>query len=154
MPMSPSRRLFEQFLTNLKANLGQKGFGFDLKLIKRHLHLYRFKDPHKPYFLSVHESLGSFWAISSDWQDLTHLIPSDHGNWAVILLQKPSGENDPLGFLISGNDFIKMKSGFCINRMGQIKIHKKDLSPQNEFNNWDSFFRLLNLSSAASQRRL
>ena len=150
MQLSPPGKLFEQFLSNLKANLELRGFDFDLKPIKRHLHLYRFNDHHKPYFLFVHESLCSFWEISSNWQEITHLIPSDNGNWAVILLQKPSGENHPLGFLIPGNDFIQMKSGFGINRMGRIKIHKKDLSSKNEFNNWESFFRLLNFSSATS----
>jgi len=145
MKMSPPRQIFEQFLSNLKANLEQKGSDSDFKLIKSHLHLYRFNDHQKPYFLFVLESLCSFWEISSNWQEITHLIPSDNGNWAVILLQKPSGENHPLGFLISGNDFIKMNSGFGINRMGRIKIHKKDLPSKNEFNNWESFFRLLNL---------
>jgi hypothetical protein len=145
VPMPASRGLFEQFLTNLKAKLDQKGFDFDLKLIKRHLHLYRFTGHHRAYFLSVHESLCSFWAISSNWQEIPHLIPSENGNWAVILLQKPSGGDHPFGFLLSGNDFLKMKSGLGINRMGLIKIHKKDLPPQNEFNDWKSFFRLLKL---------
>jgi hypothetical protein len=61
-------------------------------------------------------------------------------------LQKPNGENHPLGFLMSRNDFIKMISGFSINRMGRIRIHEKDLSLKNKFDNWKSFFRLLNLS--------
>ena len=143
MRMSPPERLLEQFLSELKINLEKKGYEFDFKLIKRHLHLYRFNDHHKPYFLFVHESLCSFWEISSNWQEITHLIPSENTNWAVILLQKPSGGNHPLGFLISSNDFMKMKSGFGINRMGRIKIHIKDLSSKNKFNNWESFFRLL-----------
>ena len=135
----------EQFLSNLKTNLEEKGFDFDFKLIKRHLHLYRFEDHHKPYFLFIHESLCGFWEISPNWEEITHLIPSEHRKWAVILLQKPSGGNHPLGFLISSNDFMKMKSGFGINRMGRIKIHIKDLSSKNKFNNWESFFQMLNL---------
>ncbi len=145
MRMSAPERLLEQFLSTLKTNLVQKGFDFDFKLIKRHLHLYRFDDHHKPYFLFIHESLCGFWEISPNWEEITHLIPSENRNWAAILLQKPSGENHPLGFLMSSHDFIKMKSGFGINRMGRIRIHEKDLSAKNKFNNWKSFFRLLNL---------
>ena len=147
MRMSPPARLLEQFLSNLKTNLEEKGFDFDFKLIKRHLHLYRFEDHHKPYFLFIHESLCGFWEISANWEEITHLIPSEDRNWAVILLQKPSGENHPLGFLMPSNDFIKMKSGFGINRLGRIRIHEKDLSSKNKFNNWKRFFRLLNLAS-------
>jgi hypothetical protein len=145
MRMSPPKRLLEQFLSNLKTNLEQKGFDFDFKLIKRHLHLYRFDDHHKPYFLFIRESLCGFWEISPNWQEISHLIPSENRNWAVILLQKPSGENHPLGFLMPSSDFVKMTSGFRINRMGRIKIHQKDLSSKNRFNNWESFFRLLSL---------
>jgi hypothetical protein len=143
MRVSPPKKLFEQFLSNLKTNSKQKRFSFDLKLIKRDLQLYRVEGHHKPYFLFIHESLGSFWEISSNWQEITHLLPSENTNWAVILLQKPSGENSPLGFLISDNDFIMMMSGFSINRMGRIKIHKKDLSLKHQFDNWDGFFQLL-----------
>ena len=145
MRMSPPARLLEQFLSNLKTNLEQKGFDFNFKLIKRHLHLYRFEDHHKPYFLFIHESLCGFWEISPNWEETAHLISSENRNWAVILLQKPSGETHPLGFLMSSNDFIKMKSGFGINRLGRIRIHEKDLSSKNKFNNWERFFRLLNL---------
>jgi hypothetical protein len=144
MRMSPSKKLFEQFLSNLKIISKQKRCDFDLKLIKRNLRLYRFNDNKKRYFLFIHESLSSFWEISPSWQEISHLIPSENTSWAVILLQKPCGENCPLGFLISGSDFIKMKSGLGINRMGRIKIHKKDLSVKDQFSDWDSFFQLLN----------
>ena len=143
--MFPPKEIAEHFLLNLKAKSNRKKFGFDLKLIKRDLQLYRFNDHHKPYFLFIHESLCSFWEILPSWEEVTHLIPSENANWAVILLQKPCGENHPLGFLMSGNDFMKMISGFGINRMGRIRIHEKDLSSRNKFNNWKGFFRLLKL---------
>ncbi len=145
MRMSAPEKLLEQFLSNLKTNLEEKGFDFNFKLIKRHLHLYRFDGHHKPYFLFIYESLCGFWEISPNWEEIAHLIPSENKNWAAILLQKPSGENCPLGFLMSSQDFIKMKSGFGMNRMGRIRIHEKDLSSKNKFNSWKSFFRLLNL---------
>ena len=145
MRMSLPEKLLEQFLSNLIANLRQKGFESDFKLIKRHLHLYRFDDHHKPYFLSIHGSLCGFWEISPKWGEVTHLPPLENTNLAVILLQKPNGENHPLGFLMSGNDFTKMISGFGITRLGRIRVHEKDLSLRNKFNNWKSFFRLLNL---------
>ena len=145
MRMSPPERLLQQFLSNLKSNLEQKGFNSDYRLIKRHLHLYRFDDRPEPYFVFIHESLCGFWEISPNWEEITHFIPSEDRNWAVILLQKPSRESLPSGFLMSSNDFIKMKSGFGINRLGRIRIHEKDLSSKNKFNNWESFFRLRNL---------
>jgi len=145
MRMSPPERLLKQFLSDLKINLEQKGFDFDLKLIKRHLHLYRFDGHHQPYFLFIYESLCGFWEISANWEEITRLIPPENRNWAAILLQKPAGENHPLGFLMSSDDFMKMKSSFGINRMGRIRIHEKDLSSKKRFNNWERFFRLLNL---------
>lgn len=145
MPMSPPKTIAEHFLSNLRTKSNRKRFGFHLKLIKRDLQLYRFNDHNKPYFLFIHESLGSCWEISSNWQEISHLLPSENTHWAVILLQKPSGENSPLGFLISNNDFIMMTSGSSINRMGRIKIHKKGLSLKHQFDNWDGFFQLLNL---------
>ena len=148
MRMSPPERVLQQFLSSLKTHLEQKGLNSDFKLIKRHLRLYRFDDHPKPYFVFIHESLCGFWEISANWEGISHLIPSEARNWAVILLQKPSGENHPLGFLMPSNDFIKMKSGFGINRMGRIRIHEKDLSSKNRFDNWKRFFRLLNLASA------
>ena len=145
MPMSLPERLLEQFLSSLIVNLKQRGFESDFKLIKRHLHLYRFDDHHKPYFLSIHGSLCGFWEISPKWEEVTHLTPLENTNWAVIFLQKPNGENYPLGFLMTSNDFMKMISGFSINRMGRIRIHERDLPSKDKFNDWKSFFRLLNI---------
>jgi hypothetical protein len=145
MRMSAPERLLEQFLSNLKAHLEQKGSDFDFGLIKRDLRLYRFDDHHKRCFLFIHKSLRGFWEISPNWEEITRLIPSEDRNWAVILLQKASGEDLPLGFLLSSDDFIKMKSGFGINRMGRIRIQEKDLPSKNRFDNWESFFQLLNL---------
>ncbi len=144
MSMSPLKKIAEHFLSNLKTKSNRKRFGFDLKLIKRDLQLYRFNDRHKPQFLFIHESLGSFWEISSNWQKIIHFLP-ENANWAVILLQKPSGEGSPLGFVISDIDFIMMTSGSGINRMGRIRIHKRDLSLKDQFDNWDGFFQRLNL---------
>jgi len=146
MRISPPERLLQQFLSDLKTNLEQQGLNSDFILVKRHLHLYRLDDHHHgPSFYFIHESLCGFWEISPNWEEITHLISPEDRNWAVILLQKPRRENLPLGFLMSSNDFIKMKSGFGINRMGRIRIHEKDLSSKNKFNNWESFFRLRNL---------
>ena len=117
------------------------------KLIRRHLRLYRLDDHHKPYFLSIHESLSGVWEISPGWEEVTHLIyPLEGRNWAVVFLQKSNGEGQPLGFLMSSDDFIRMVSGFRINRLGRIKIHERDLCSRDRFNNWESFFRLLNRS--------
>ena len=44
MRMSLPERLLEQFLSNLRTNLQEKGFEVEVKLIRRHLHLYRFDD--------------------------------------------------------------------------------------------------------------
>lgn len=145
MSMSPPKRIAENFLSNLKAKSNRKRFGFDLKLIKRDLQLYRSNDHKKPYFLFIHESLGSFWEISSNWHEISHLLPSENTGWAVILLQKPRGEDSPLGFLISNDDFMMMTSGSSVNRMGRIKIHKRDLSLKDQFDNWEGFFQRLNL---------
>ncbi len=143
--MSLPGKLLEQFLLDLRTNLEEKGFDSNYKLIRRHLRLYRLHDHHIPYFLSIHESLCGFWEISPGWQEVAHLIcPSESKNWAVVFLQKPNGEDQPLGFLMSSDDFIKMISGFSINRMGRIRIHQKDLSSRDKFNNWKGFFRLLN----------
>jgi hypothetical protein len=145
MTMSPPKKIAENFLSNLKTKSNRKRFGYDLKLIKRDLQLYRFNDHHKPHFLFIHESLGSFWEISSNWQEISHLLPSENTSWAVILLQKSSGEDSPLGFLISHDDFMTMTSGSSVNRMGRIKIHKRDLSLKDQFDNWEGFFQRLNL---------
>ena len=144
MRMSLPEKLLEQFLSNLRTNLQERGFESDFKLIRRHLQLYRFDSHHKPYFLSIHESLCGFWEISPGWEEMTHLISSESTNWAVIFLQNSNGEDHPFGFLMTSNDFMKMISGFSINRMGRIRIHEKDLSSRDKFNNWKSFFRLFN----------
>jgi len=145
MRMSLPERLLKEFLTGLRINLQQRGFESDFKLIRRHLRLYRFDDYHRPYFFSIHESLCGFWELSPGWEEVPHLIPSENADWVVIFLQKPNKENDPLGFLMSSNNFMKMISGFRINRIGRIRIHARDLSLRDKFNNWKSFFRLLNL---------
>ena len=154
MRMSLHERLLEQFLSHLKTNLEEKGLESNYKLIRRHLRLYRLDNHHKPYFLSVHESLCGFWEISPGWEEMTHLIPSENTNWAFIFLHKPNGDNHPLGFLISGNDFIEMISRFSINRMGRIRIHERDLSSRNKFNDWKSFFRLLNRSNSKDDSKM
>jgi hypothetical protein len=38
-----------------------------------------------------------------------------------------------------------MRAGFSMNRMGLIKIKEKDLALKYRFNNWGTFFQLLNL---------
>jgi hypothetical protein len=151
MPLTPLKKLFDRFLLDLKAISEQKGFAFDLKLIKRYLQLYCFNHRNKPYFVFIQASLSSFWEISSNWREIKDLVPSENARWAVILLQKTKRENDPLGFLISSNDFIKMEPGFGINRMGRIKIHQRDLSLENRFSNWNGFFRLLKGLESVSQ---
>ncbi len=143
MRMSPPKQIFEDFLSNLRTNSKRKRIGFDLKLVKRHLQLYRFSDHQEPYFLFIHESLGSFWEISSNWPEITHVLPAENTSWAVVLLQKPSREDSPSGFLLSNDDFITIISGSGINRMGRIKIHKKDLPVKYQFDSWDDFFQLL-----------
>ena len=146
MRTSSSKKTTEAFLSNLKSILEQKGFDFDLRPIKRSLNLYRINAPSKSCFLFILDyRKKSFWEISPRWQDINRLIPSEHAGWAVILMEALDGEDQPSGFLISSSDFIKMRSGFSINREGRIKIHKEDLSLRHEFKNWRSFFRLLKL---------
>ena len=62
MPMSPPKKIAEHFLSNLKTKSNRKRFGFDLKLIKRDLQLYRFNDHNKPYFLFM-----KVWAASGKY---------------------------------------------------------------------------------------
>jgi hypothetical protein len=147
MPVSSPKKIAERFLTNLQTKSNRKRFGFDLKLIKRDLGLYRFHDHHKPRFLFIHESLGSFWEISPNWHEIRHLLPAENANWAVVLLQKSNAENSPLGFLIPNDDFVMITSGSLMNRMGRIRIHRKELPLKNQFDNWDGFFQLLNLQA-------
>jgi len=146
MRMSLPERLLEQFLLDLRTNLQKMGLKSKFKLIRRHLQLYGFDNHHERYLLSVHESLCGVWQISPGWEEVAHLIRSEYASWAVIFLQKPNEENDPLGFLITSNDFMKMISEFRINRMGRIRIHEGDLPSKDKFNDWKSFFRLLNRS--------
>ncbi len=145
--MSLHGKVLEQFLLDLRTNLEDKGFDSNYKLIRRHLRLYRFDDHPIPYFLSIHESLCGFWEISPGWEEVAHLFcPSESKKWAVVFLQKSNGEDHPFGFLMTSDNFIKMISGFSINRMGRIRIHEKDLPSKDRFNDWKSFFGLLNRS--------
>jgi hypothetical protein len=144
MQTETSKKLVNEFLSNLKTALGQKRFKFDLKLIKRHSQLYRFYIKNRTHFLSIHVGRGKDFWIPSPWQEISHLSP-ENIDWAVILLRELKGKDHPLGFLIPRDDFIKMRSGLTMNRMGLIKIKEKDLSLKYQFNNWDTFFKLLNL---------
>jgi hypothetical protein len=83
--------------------------------------------------------------MPSPWQEISHFISPENMDWSVILLKEPESKNHPLGFLVSRDDFASMKSGFAMNRMGLMKIKKKDLSLKYQFVNWDTFFQLLNL---------
>jgi hypothetical protein len=140
-----SKRLVDEFLLNLKTILEQKRFRPDFKLIRRHSKLYRFYIKNKAHFLFIHASRGKeFFEIPSPGQEISHFISSENMDWAVILLKEPEGKNHPLGFLIPRDDFIK-EPGFAMNRMGLMRIKKKDLSLKYQFNNWDIFFQLLNV---------
>ena len=145
MGREASKNLINEFLSNLKTVLEQKRLKFDLKLIGKRSQLYRFYVKNRTHFLFIHESRGKRWEIPSPLPRISHLISSENIDWAVILLKEPEGKNHLLGFLIFGDNFIKMKAGFGINRMGLIKIKGKDLSLKYCFNSWDSFFHLLNL---------
>ena len=140
-----SKELANEFLSNLKSAFQQKSVKFDSKLIRRHSQLYRFYIKNKTHFLFIHASHGKeFFEIPSPWQEISHFISSESMDWAVILLKEPDGKNHPLGFLIRRDDFMKMKSGLTMNRMGLIKIKEKNLSLKYQFNNWDNFSQLLN----------
>lgn len=141
------KELVNKFLSNLKTALEQKRFKFDLKLIGKHSQLYRFYAKNRTHFLFIHASRGNRWEIPSPRIEISPLIPSENIDWAVILLKEPEAKNHPLGFLILGDDFIKMKAGFSMTRMGLTRIKEKDLSLKYQFNNWDTFFQLLNLKS-------
>jgi hypothetical protein len=140
-----SKRLVDEFLLSLKTILEQKRFRSDLKLIRRHSKLYRFYIKNKPHFLFIHASRGKeFFEIPSPGKEISHFISSENMDWSVILLKEHEGKNHPLGFLIPRDDFIK-ESGFAMNRMGLMRIKKKDLSSKYQFNSWDNFFQLLNV---------
>ncbi len=146
MPTEVSKKLANEFLSNLKTALGQKRIKFDLKLIRRHSQLYRFDTKSETYFLFIHASHGKeFFEMPSPWQEISHFISPENMDWAVILLKESESKNHPLGFLVSRDDFKNIKSGFAMNRMGLIKIREKDLSLKYEFINWGTFFQLLNL---------
>jgi len=141
-----SNKLANEFLSNLRTALAQKRVRFDSKLIRRHSQLYRFYIKNKTHFLFIHAGRGKeFFEIPSPGQEISHFISSENMDWAVILLREPEGKKHPLGFLIPHDDFINMKSGFRMNRIGLMKIREKDLLLKYQFNNWDTFFRLLNL---------
>ena len=145
MPREARKELVNEFLSNLKTVLEQKRFKFDLKLIGKHSQLYRFYIKKRTHFLFIHASRGNRWEIPSPRLEISHLISSENIDWAVVLLKEPKGKNHLLGFLILGDDFLKMKGGFIMNRAGLIRIKEKDLSLKHQFNNWDTFFQLLNL---------
>jgi hypothetical protein len=145
MQAEASKKLVNEFLSNLKTALEQKRFKFDLKLIRRHSQLYRVYIKNRTYFLFIHASRGKDWETPSPWQEISRLISSENIDWSVILLRESKAEDQPLGFLIPRDDFTKMKSGFTMNRMGLIKIREIDLSSKYQFNHWDTFLQLLNL---------
>ena len=141
-----SKELANEFLSNLKTALGQKKAKFDLKLIRRHSQLYRFYIKSKTHFLFIHASHGKeFFEMPSPWQEISSFISPENMDWAVIFVKESESENDPLGFLVSRDDFKNIKSGFAMNRMGLMKIKEKDLSLKYQFINWGTFFQLLNL---------
>lgn len=139
------KELVNEFLSNLKTALEQKRFKFDLKLIGEHLQLYRFSVKSRTHLLFIHATRCNRWEIPSPRIEISPLVSSENKDWAVILLKEPEARKHLLGFLILGDDFIKMKAGFSMNRMGLIRIKEKDLSLKYQFNNWDTFFQLLNL---------
>jgi hypothetical protein len=138
-----SEKSLEEFLSNLRTSLTQKRFKFDFKLVKRHAQLYRLSIRNRTNFLFIHVSRVKDFSIPSPLEDISHLISSENIDCAVILLKE--GRNQPIGFLIPGDDFTNMKSVFIMTRMGLIRIKEKDLSLKYCFNSWDSFFNLLNL---------
>jgi hypothetical protein len=141
-----SKELANEFLSNLKTALGQKGVKFDLQLIKRHSQLYRFFIKNKTHFLFIHASHGKeFFEMPSPWQEISHFISPENMDWAVILLKESESKTHPSGFLVSRDDLRNIKSGFAMNRMGLMKIKQKDLSSKYQFINWGTFFQLLNL---------
>ena len=141
-----SKKLANEFLSNLKNALGQKRVKSDLKLIRRHSQLYRFYIKSKTHFLFIHASHGKeFFEMPSPWQEISHFISPENMDWAVILLKECESKNRPSGFLVSRDDLKNIKSGFAMNRMGLMKIKEKDLSLRYQFTDWGTFFQLLNL---------
>ena len=145
-----SKKLADEFLSNLKTALGQKRVKFDLKLIRRHSQLYRFYSKSRTQFLFIHARRGKeFFEMPSPWQEISQFISPENMDWAVILLKECENKNRPLGFLVSRDDFKNINSSFAMNRMGLMKIKEKDLSLKYQFINWDTFFQLLNLKQPA-----
>jgi hypothetical protein len=146
MPAEASKKLADEFLSNLKTALGQKRVKFDLKLVRRHAQLYRFYIKSKTHFLFIHARRGKeFFEMPSPWQEISHFISPESMDWAVILLKESESKNRPFGFLVSRDDLKNIRSGFTMNRMGLMKIREKDLSLKHQFINWGTFFQLLNL---------
>ena len=141
-----SKKLADEFLSNLKTALGQKRVKFDLKLIRRHSQLYRFYSKSRTHFLFIHARRGKeFFEMPSPWQEISQFISPESMDWAVIFLKEPESKSHPLGFLVSRDDLKNIKSGFAMNRMGLMKIREKDLSSKHQFINWSTFFQLLDL---------
>jgi hypothetical protein len=148
MQTDTSKKLVDEFLSNLRITLGRKRFKFDLKLIKRHAQLYRFYARNKTHFLFIHvrHQGKDFFRIPPPWQEISGFSSSAEDiDWAVILLKETKDSSYPLGFQIPSDDFIRMKSGLTMDRMGLLKIKQKDLLSEYQFNSWDTFFQLLNL---------
>jgi hypothetical protein len=146
VPTQTSQKLADEFLSNLKAALGQKRIKFGSTLLRRHSRLYRFCMKNETRFLFIHANHGKeFFEVPSPGQEMARFISSENTDWAIILLRESEGGNHPLGFLIRRDDFKKMEVGFTMNRMGLIKIKEKHLSSEFQFNNWDHFFQLLDL---------
>lgn len=147
MQTDTSKKLLDEFLSDLKTVLGERRFKFDLKLIKRHAQLYRFYARHKTHLLFIHVSRHGkdLFRIPSPWQEISGFSSSKEvTDWTVVLLKKSRGSKYPLGFQIPSRDFIRMKSGLTMDRMGLMKIKQKDLSSKYQFNSWETFFQLLN----------
>jgi hypothetical protein len=141
-----SEKLTDEFLSNLKAALGQKRLKFGSKLIKRHSRLYRFDIKNETRFLFIHGSHGkTFYEVPSPAQEISRFVSSENMDWAILLLRESGGRNPPPGFLVSRDDFMKLEAGVTMNRMGVIKIKEKHLPSKYQFNTWDDFFRLLGL---------
>jgi hypothetical protein len=146
VPTETSEKSANEFLSNLKAALGQKRVKLDSKLIRRHSRLYRLHIKNETRFLFIHANHGkTFFEVPSPGQEISRFVSSENMDWAMILLTESEGKIHPLGFVLRRDDFMKMEAGFTMNRMGVIKIKEKHLSSKYQFNNWDHFFQLLGL---------
>ncbi len=141
-----TEKLANEFLSNLKAALGQKKVKFGSQLIRRHSRLYRCYIKNETRFLFIHANHGkTFFEVPSPGQEISRYISSENMDWAIILLRESESKDHPSGFLIRRDDFMKMEAGVTMNRMGVIKIKEKHLSSKYQFNNWDNLFQLLDL---------